>query len=64
MKEQNEFAEARKLMAKHLREDEGLRITYEANVAMLLHDRYHSGIARHNRDNAAKDILKLIFEQP
>lgn len=48
-------------MAKHLREDEGLMIGYQANVAMLLHDRY--GITDHEtRNQAAKDILHLIFE--
>lgn len=57
----NEFVLARQAMAKHLREDEGLRIGYQANVAMLLHDRH--GITDHEaRNKAADDILRLIFE--
>lgn len=34
----NPFRDARKLMAKRLAEDEGLRETYRANIAMLIHD--------------------------
>jgi len=61
MENSNDFAEARRTMARHLKEDEGLRIGYEANVAMLLHDRY--GITDHEtRNKAAKDILRLVFE--
>jgi len=61
MENSNEFAEARRTMAKHLREDEGLMIGYQANVAMLLHDRY--GITDYEtRNQAAKDILALVFE--
>jgi len=61
MDDSAEFKAARRTMAKHLREDEGLRQTYEANVAMLLHDRH--GITDHDKRNAAaKDILHLVFE--
>ena len=57
MENSNEFAEARRTMAKHLRDDEGLMIGYQANVAMLLHDRY--GITdQETRNKAAKDILR------
>lgn len=48
-------------MAKHLREDKGLRLSYEANVAMLLHDR-HGIKGEKQRNLAARDILRLIFE--
>lgn len=55
------FAEVRQRMARELRRDEGLRIGYVANVAMLLHDRY--GITDHaTRNQAAEDILNLIFQ--
>lgn len=61
MENSNEFAEARRTMAKHLRDDKGLRLGYEANIAMLLHDRY--GVTEHKKRNAAaQDILRLIFE--
>ena len=55
------FQKARRTMAKKLRDDEGLRLAYVANVAMLLHDRY--GITDYEpRNKAANDILTLIFE--
>ncbi len=55
------FIRARKRMAHALRSDEGLRIGFVANVAMLLHDRY--GITEpETRDRAANEILNLIFE--
>ena len=61
MGKKNKFADARVVMAKYLREDEGLRIVYVANVAMLLHDRY--GITDYEKRNAAAEaILNLIFE--
>lgn len=48
-------------MAQALRDDEGLRLAYVANIAMLLFDRY--GIIDEVRRNEAADaILKLIFE--
>jgi len=57
----NLFAIARRWMARCLRRDEGLKIAYVANVAMLLHDRY--GITDHDaRTRAAEDILRLVFE--
>jgi len=55
------FPKARRTMAKALHDDEGLRLGYVANVAMLLHDRY--GITDHKtRNEAAEAILALIFE--
>lgn len=55
-----EIKSARKTMCKVLEQDEGLRIAYVSNIAMLLHDRY--GITDYNqRNQAAEDILKLIF---
>jgi len=57
---ENEFAEARRTMAKHLKEED-LREGYRSNVAMLLHDRY--GITDpKTRNQAAEDILNLIFD--
>ncbi len=41
--------------------DRGLLIGYQANIAMLLHDKY--GIKDHDkRNNAAIDILNLILD--
>ena len=48
-------------MALHLKHDKGLYISYQANIAMLLHDRY--GITNHKiRNKAADDIIRLVFE--
>ena len=58
-----DFQEARETMAKALTEDEGLYLGYQANVAMLLNDRY--GITNITiRNEAADAILKLIFSLP
>jgi hypothetical protein len=57
----NLFAAARKTMAYALATDPGLFESYEANVAMLLSDRYGFRVPK-IRNQAAKDILKLIFE--
>jgi len=55
------FAECRRYMANTLKCDKGLFIAYQANVAMLLHDRY--GIEDYEtRNKAAAEILELIFE--
>ena len=58
------FVHARATMAKTLKEDPDLYIGYQANVAMLLHDRYDGADFKvpETRDAAAKDLLKLIFE--
>ena len=55
------FKKARSIMAKHLLEDGGLYIAYQANVAMLLHDR-HGITGEKERNAAADDILHLIFQ--
>ena len=55
-----EIKNARETMCKALEQDEGLKLGYVSNVAMLLHDRY--GITDYDqRNQAAEDILKLIF---
>lgn len=55
------FVAARRQMAMALSEDDGLRQGYTANIAMLLSDKY--GITDHDqRNRAAADILKLVFE--
>jgi len=55
------FQRARECMALHLKHDKGLYISYQANIAMLLHDRY--GITNHKiRNKAADDIIRLVFE--
>jgi hypothetical protein len=52
---------ARDIFRKHFEKDEGFRTTYQANIAMLLHDRY--GITDHKtRNRAANDIMKVIFD--
>lgn len=58
------FADARRTMAAALRGDEGLRIAYEANVAMLLHDNFDRADFKDPdvRDDAARQILHKVFE--
>lgn len=59
----NRFAAARAIMGRRLDEDEGTRICYEANVAMLLHDRH--GLEKNGAaQRAAVDVLHLIFQHP
>ena len=60
----NAFAPARALMAKTLREDEGCRIGYEANVAMVLYDNFDRADFKDKdvREDAARQILHKIFE--
>jgi hypothetical protein len=56
----NKIAKARKTIRDAFEKDEGFKLGYVANVAMLLHDRY--GITNHEkRTKAANDILNLIF---
>ncbi len=51
---------ARAVMRDAFSEDEGFRMSYQANIAMLLHDRH--GITGVNERNAAADeIIKLVF---
>ncbi len=52
---------ARKMLLVELYSNPGLLIGYQANIAMLLHDKY--GITdRDARNNAAIDILNLILD--
>ena len=39
-----DFKTAREFMAKVLKEDEGLRVSYQANIAMLIYDDQMAGI--------------------
>lgn len=59
----SEFSKARKIMAKELEDDPGLREAYRANIAMLLHDRFNRVNFKNYemRNGAAEEILKLIF---
>ena len=59
----NEFAKARALMGHELATDEGLMMSYQANIAMLLNDRYGFGPHK-KRNRAAQDILQLVFPIP
>jgi hypothetical protein len=55
-----EIKRAREVIAKALEQDEDLKLGYVSNIAMLLHDRYD--ITDYDqRNQAAEDILKLIF---
>lgn len=51
---------ARKILRREFDDDEEFRQTYISNVAMLLHDKYNI-INWEDRNNAAEDIMKLIF---
>jgi hypothetical protein len=69
--------QARAAMAKHLSEDEGLFLTYEAAIAMYLHDNEwirrqpmprtdvlpskRANTQHHDRNKAAEDLLNLLF---
>ena len=51
---------ARKIFKKCFEKDEDFREGYQANIAMLLHDRYGiTGMSERNK--AANDIMKVIF---
>ena len=55
-----DFPRARHVMAEALK-DESFRLSYRSNIAMLLHDHY--GVTDSaERNQAAEDILKLVFE--
>lgn len=59
--EHSSFKDCRESMAKHFAADEGLRIGYIANVAMLLHD--NGFVVDYDaRDKAARMILTLLFD--
>lgn len=56
----NKIQKARKVMRDAFEKDEGFKLGYVSNIAMLLHDRY--GITDIDiRNKAAEDILKKIF---
>jgi len=55
-----EFKDVREAMARRFLKDKELLLSYEANIAMLLHDRY--GITDYKeRNQAAHDIMCLLF---
>jgi len=56
-----EIRKARATMVQAFKEDPGFKLTYIANIAMLLHDRYDI-TDYETRNRAADDLLKLIFE--
>ncbi len=52
---------ARKIFKKAFEENENFRMGYEANIAMLLYDKYGiTGVKE--RHNAAIDIISVIFD--
>ena len=52
---------ARKIFKEEFEKSEGFRMGYQANIAMLLHDRY--GITDYKtRNAAANDIMAVIFD--
>lgn len=52
---------ARKIFKDSFEQDDGFRIAYQANIAMLLHDRY--GITDiKKRNEAANEIMAVIFD--
>ena len=57
----NKFAEARKLMSKTLKKDEGLYQAYQAHIAMCIYDNLDL-CTRANRNIMADKIIKLIFD--
>lgn len=56
----SKFKDARSTMKRSFDSDDGLKIAYISNIAMLLHDKYD--IKDFDlRNQAAEDILELIF---
>lgn len=53
------FTAARRLMRERLEKDEGLRIGYRSNIAMLLDDELDLG--HDKRNELAERLIKLIF---
>jgi len=51
---------ARKILRREFDDDEDFRQSYISNIAMLLHDKYNI-INWEDRNNAAEEIMKLIF---
>lgn len=61
------FPVAREIMNKHLKQDDGLRLAYTANIAMRLYDRLHEmgykpKLKPEDRDQLAEELIHLIFE--
>lgn len=55
-----DFKDMREAMANRFMKDNALLVSYEANIAMLLHDRY--GMTDYKtRNQAAHDIMCLLF---
>ena len=52
---------ARKIFKKSFEKDDGFRMSYRANIAVLLYDRYDI-TERDKRDKIADDIMKVIFD--
>ncbi len=64
--QENSFPIARQIMNHHLRNDEGLRLGYRANIAMRLHDLLHEfgykpKLKPEDRDSIAEQLIHLIF---
>jgi DNA-directed RNA polymerase subunit F len=57
----NNIQNAKEVIKQELEKDEELRLTYQSNIAMLLHDRFDLTNFE-ERNEAANDILKLIFD--
>lgn len=58
-KEMNEIMAARKTMRDAFKEDEGFKLGYLANIAMLLYDEL--GLGKEKRDDVSEKILQRIF---
>lgn len=58
-----EIEKARATFRAAFRMDPGFRRVYQDNIAMLLHDR-HGIIGQYERNTAADDIIRLVFEEP
>lgn len=58
----NPIERARKTMRENFENDPDFLLAYEANVAMLLYDKFGGVFKDYKiRNDAARDILKLIF---
>jgi len=56
---QNAFATARRIMGEHLNKDEGLYISYHANITMWLND--HSEMKHAKCEKLAHELISLIW---
>lgn len=59
----NPIVKARRTMREAFIQDPGFELAYVANIAMLLYDHYNKADFKdyNTRNQAAKDLLKLIF---